>query len=171
MSLILAAQTGPRRIQRCRTPGWRLADVSINPLGVVYVGRRPGSRWHNPFKVVAEGRQWRVIDTEGRSSALRDDPQLAPDQHLARVMATRLFELHTRPLGLYAYSDGDLSALRAELAGRDLMCWCPPPEPGEIDYCHAAVLLRLANNAQHVDDRLTTNTREITVPVLESKEG
>ncbi|MEU5476917.1 DUF4326 domain-containing protein [Streptomyces mirabilis] len=171
MSHALAVQTGPRRIQRCRAPGWRLADVSTNPLGVVYVGRRPGSRWHNPFKVVAEGRQWRAIDTGDRSAALRDEPQIAPAHYLARVMATRLFELHTGPLGLYAYSDDDLSALRAELAGRDLMCWCPPPEPGEIDYCHAAVLLRLANNAQHVDDRLTASTGGITVPVLESKKG
>jgi hypothetical protein len=31
-------------------------------------------------------------------------------------------------------------AVRTELAGRDLMCWCPPDEP-----CHADVLLELAN--------------------------
>ena len=32
-----------------------------------------------------------------------------------------------------------------ELRGHDLACWCPLPEPGEPDVCHAAVLLELAN--------------------------
>jgi len=32
------------------------------------------------------------------------------------------------------------AAARAELAGRDLACWCKPAEP-----CHADVLLELAN--------------------------
>jgi hypothetical protein len=36
---------------------------------------------------------------------------------------------------------------RAELAARDLMCWCPLPGPGEPDHCHAAVLLAAANAA------------------------
>jgi len=44
---------------------------------------------------------------------------------------------------------GDLAVtvtdVRAELAGRDLACWCPLPEPGQSDYCHAAVLLAIAN--------------------------
>lgn len=30
--------------------------------------------------------------------------------------------------------------VRAELAGRDLMCWCPESQP-----CHADVLIELAN--------------------------
>jgi hypothetical protein len=34
--------------------------------------------------------------------------------------------------------------IRERLAGHDLACWCPLPEPGEPDHCHAAVLLRLA---------------------------
>lgn len=32
------------------------------------------------------------------------------------------------------------AAVRAQLAGRDLMCWCPPGTP-----CHADVLLTIAN--------------------------
>jgi hypothetical protein len=40
------------------------------------------------------------------------------------------------------------TAARTELAGRDLMCWCPTPEPGEPDHCHAAILLHLANHTQ-----------------------
>jgi Domain of unknown function (DUF4326) len=32
-----------------------------------------------------------------------------------------------------------------ELRGRNLACWCPLPERGEPDNCHAALLLELAN--------------------------
>jgi hypothetical protein len=32
------------------------------------------------------------------------------------------------------------AAARAELAGMDLVCWCPPGEP-----CHADVVLEIAN--------------------------
>jgi len=34
----------------------------------------------------------------------------------------------------------DADVIRAELAGRDLACWCPADQP-----CHADVLLELAN--------------------------
>jgi len=27
------------------------------------------------------------------------------------------------------------------LEGKNLGCWCLPPEPGQVDVCHAAVLL------------------------------
>ena len=32
-----------------------------------------------------------------------------------------------------------------ELRGKNLACWCPLPKPGEPDYCHAAILLEIAN--------------------------
>lgn len=34
---------------------------------------------------------------------------------------------------------------RLTLQGKNLACWCPLPQSGEPDKCHAAVLLRLAN--------------------------
>ena len=37
-------------------------------------------------------------------------------------------------------------AARAELAGRNLACWCPLPEAGGEDCCHASVLLHIANS-------------------------
>ena len=37
-----------------------------------------------------------------------------------------------------------LEALPA-LRGKNLACWCPLPEHGEPDNCHAALLLELAN--------------------------
>ena len=36
--------------------------------------------------------------------------------------------------------EGRADEVRADLAGRDLCCWCPPEQP-----CHADVLLELAN--------------------------
>lgn len=39
-----------------------------------------------------------------------------------------------------------VEAARAELAGKNLACWCPlPSEPYAKDECHAAVLLEIAN--------------------------
>ncbi len=131
----------PARIQRRRTLGWR------TPEGAVHVGRP--TRWGNPFAVVRiTGRRWRVIDTGGRSRVLVEEPQVfhEADRTLANLMATRLFELHIGTLGLYRYDDQTMADLRHELGGRDLVCWCPLPEPGEPDYCHAAVLLQLTNS-------------------------
>lgn len=131
--------TKPRRIQRQRQRGWRA------PAGAIYVGRP--TRWANPFAVTWNGLCWQVIDTGDRSLGLREEPQTftEKDKPLALAFATSLFELHTGPMGLYEYDADMLAALRAELGGRDLMCWCPLPAPGEPDHCHAAVLLDLAN--------------------------
>jgi len=90
----------PRRIQRCRTAGWRM------PAGAVYVGR-PG-RWGNPFR--------------GDTS---------PEGRAAAVEAFRLW--------VTAHPDY-ATAVRAELAGKALACWCPLTKP-----CHADVLLSIAN--------------------------
>lgn len=134
----------PARVQRTRP---RKKGQPGMPPGAVYVGR--GTRWGNPFKVVPlAGGRFQVVDTGDRSRSLREEPQVIDEAYFARVMATRLFELHTTPLGLYAYSAADLADARRLLGGRDLACWCPLPEPGETDYCHAAVLLRLANEPE-----------------------
>lgn len=40
-----------------------------------------------------------------------------------------------------------IAIARTELAGKNLACWCPiPHESYKEDECHAAVLLRLAND-------------------------
>lgn len=129
--------SAPIRIQRRRTQGWRA------PEGAIYVGR--GTRWDNPFKVINRAKSpWRVETEEAGSSALRGGPHVFPTWEEAAAFATRLFELHIGPFGAYEYDADTLADLRA-LAGRDLMCWCPLPEPGQLDHCHATVLLKLAN--------------------------
>lgn len=116
--------TSPVRIQRKRTKGWRMPD------GAVYVGRP--SKWGNPYRwneyattapVGDEGEREPVPEARRRSYAVTDfraamDPEYG--------------------FGIGQYPD--LDAIRAELAGRDLACWCPLDQP-----CHADVLLELAN--------------------------
>jgi hypothetical protein len=123
-----AAQNGPKRIQRKRSPGWRM------PEGAVYVGR--GTRYGNPWRIEREDDcpGYNVVNPDRRVHAGTFDT--IED---AREVATQQFrhDVTGRP---------DLhEAIRNELGGQDLACWCPPPAEGEPDHCHAAVLLELAN--------------------------
>ncbi|MFE2965546.1 DUF4326 domain-containing protein [Streptomyces sp. NPDC059340] len=121
-----ATLDNPRRIQRQRTKGWRA------PADAVYVGR--GTRWGNPYAIKQCGPTHAVIDTRTDSviHGSRDETE-------ARRIAVTWYRA-------WFSSQPDLqTAVRRQLAGRDLMCWCPLPEPGQPDHCHAAVLLELAN--------------------------
>jgi hypothetical protein len=103
------------RIRLRRSKGWRL------PEGAVVVARP--SRWGNPWKI---------------------------GQGMTRAESVRRFEDYVRtrrdpPKGWVdevGYPSDE--EIRRELAGKDLACWCPLPDEGEPDHCHAAVLLRIA---------------------------
>ncbi|MEU2730075.1 DUF4326 domain-containing protein [Streptomyces griseoviridis] len=128
--------TEPRRIQRRRTKGWRAPD------GAVYVGR--GTRWGNPW-VIAQTRTGWAVNWAGEGVPRPDWTVSTDNEGATRALAVGLFcEFVDLTVG-YAVR------ARVELAGRDLMCWCPLPEPGQPDHCHAAVLLRLANPAAGAD--------------------
>jgi hypothetical protein len=123
------------------------------PPGAKYVGR--GSRWGNPFRV--GGRYASRTAFHDSPYPTHDHRALGTTEHPAwspwpawtevvaevrdRAHAVELFRDHV------AYNDDVWvpEVIRGELAGWDLACWCPLPEPGEPDHCHAAVLLRLAN--------------------------
>lgn len=132
----------PSRIQRRRTKGWRA------PAGAVYVGR--GSRWGNPCTQVRmpalDGSEW---EHEGRLGKVSGERHAFV--HPDKTVTWHLVQDATREQAVAMYRDwlaqrSDLAEqARRELAGRDLMCWCPLPEPGQPDHCHAAVLLELAN--------------------------
>ncbi|WP_087483552.1 DUF4326 domain-containing protein [Brachybacterium massiliense] len=148
----------PQRIQQRRTKGWR------KPEGAVAVGR--GTKWGNPFKVgdaqvrmpALDGGDWehegRLHKTSGESHAFYHSAPLgepmpvtwhqvedATAEQCVRLFAERI---GAEPLVHYGVRVTDheefRAAVRAELAGRDLMCWCPLDQP-----CHADVLLELAN--------------------------
>ncbi len=115
----------PVRIQRRRVKGWR------QPLTAVYVGRP--SRWGNPFTIARTfERDWIVTDADGDLPS-----KLFPTEAAARAHAVELHRLHTGPMGNYEI---DVEQLRRDLAGLDLVCWCPLDGP-----CHADVLLEIAN--------------------------
>jgi hypothetical protein len=105
----------PKRIQRQRAKGWRLADHSTN---AVYVGR--GSRWGNPYRVGQDGAVVGGALLYGK---------------LDHTAATWAFK-HALYWGLLPYTVEDV---RRELAGKDLVCWCSLSSE-----CHATVLLEAA---------------------------
>lgn len=130
--------SAPARIQRRRTKGWRKPD------GAVIVDRT--SAFGNPFRVdgpwvvAPDGAAWQRGDGAG-----------------ARRHAVVRYRRWLNGIGPDVYTTGrrtyDRSALLAalpELAGRDLVCPCPAPLPGEPDHCHATVLLELANAGTEV---------------------
>lgn len=83
------------------------------PPGAVYVGRGAPGLIGSPFR--------NPFPVKGRG----------PEK------ALELFRAHLA-------ANPDLVArARAELAGRDLACWCPIPAAGEPDLCHAAVWLEI----------------------------
>lgn len=87
------------------------------PEGVVYVGR--GSKWGNP---------WRVEDGMSARGAV--------------------WRYRDALIGLLPFAGlPTVEVARSELAGRDLMCWCPITDGhGRRVPCHADVLLDLANS-------------------------
>ncbi|WP_345657390.1 DUF4326 domain-containing protein [Streptomyces siamensis] len=132
----------PCRIQRRRTKGWRA------PADAVYVGR--GTKWGNPCTQIRtpalDGTEWeresRLGKTSGQHHGYRH-----PDGHTTSHLI--LDATPEQAVAMYrqwiAQRPSLAAAAREHLAGRDLMCWCPPPQPGQPDHCHAAVLLEIAN--------------------------
>ena len=80
------------------------------PDGAVYVGRP--TKWGNPFKMI--------------------DP--------TRLGHQEAVERFRRWIGRLDDKRDYLREVRAELRGKDLVCWCPVDQP-----CHADVLLDIAN--------------------------
>lgn len=106
----------PIRIQQRRTKGWRL------PPNAVAVSRP--SKWGNPFKVGA----YAVPITYDEK-----DRPIAGEQVRVRN-AAHAVELYR------ANIKGREAEIRADLAGKDLACWCHPSS-----FCHGDVLLDIAN--------------------------
>lgn len=132
--------TGPVRIQRRRTKGWRL------PAGTRCVDR--SSRWGNPFPVEKVRRRiatsWDFgfnTDTRLWNSYFlnRVKPRLREvSQALAEQAAVDIFRACAEE-----FRDFDPEGFAewiAPLRWRNLACWCALDTP-----CHADVLLELAN--------------------------
>lgn len=127
--------TRPQRIQRKRTKGWRM------PPNAIYVGR--GTKWGNPFRVGQP-----ITAPIFGGVTINGVPLSRQGVVEDREHAVELFQWWLLTEAPYTEED-----IRRELAGRDLACWCPPPEPGQPDHCHAALLLAIANQPR--DEEVT----------------
>lgn len=123
--------TVAERIQRRRTNGWRM------PEGAVYVGRP--TIWGNPFAVGKPVERasslWPYL-TQAIYGIGSDFPALAG------LTTIRPYQVQT-VVDAYAwwlYEQPGLMVSLGDLAGKDLICWCPLGRP-----CHADVLLDIAN--------------------------
>ena len=124
------------------------------PAGAVYVGRHVNrlgdptcyGQWGNPF-VVAPGpavapvreRMWEVRFA-GRWLVRWDTRALAVADAVDRFR--RFLDERGRGFGLVVADYPSDSAIRQQLGGRDLVCWCPVGSP-----CHRDVLLEIANSS------------------------
>lgn len=120
----------PERIQRRRTKNWRMPDTAV------YVGRP--TRFANPYRLVHA--EHGLLVQYGKTGG---SVGVWPNELEARQYATEAFRLWIT----HSERAETLRLFRALLHGRNLACWCPLPEPGQPDHCHAAVLLELANTA------------------------
>jgi hypothetical protein len=112
--------SAPKRIQLRRTKGWR------KPEGAVVVARP--SKWGNPYRID----EYRAY---------------YPDAEVPELRRLVVSDFRGLLEGRWTLDDGGIDgeypsfdAIRTELAGRDLACWCPAEQA-----CHADVLLELAN--------------------------
>lgn len=125
----------PRRVQMTRHKPWR----AEHPDAVI-VDRR--SKWGNPYRITvcSDCRSAFITDTRGGGGEYLET--LAD----ARAGAVDLFgeDMASGALTTAGYPTHD--EIRAELAGRDLACWCPLDGP-----CHADVLLEIANGGARDD--------------------
>lgn len=147
--------TAPMRIQMSRQRPWR----KEHPDAII-VDRR--TKWGNPFfaggpsglvrepAVSNPGRPW---EYEGRISGPGRHDYHHADGHVT-VCTVRAMKPNEIILCFQAMVTGggwpldfmgqsrypSIDVIRAELAGKDLACWCPESQP-----CHADVLLGIAN--------------------------
>lgn len=110
--------TRPVRLQLSRRKGFDLQALSLagNGLPAVVVSRP--SKWGNPYKVGS-------IDS-------RTGGQMDADTAVERYL-----------IWLFRQPHATDERIRAELAGKNLACWCRPGNP-----CHADVLLEIANRQE-----------------------
>lgn len=114
----------PVRVQRKRTKGWKM------PENTIYVGR--GSKWGNPFVV---GDDFSIMHNQGWGSQ-----RILTLRNIHPADTVTLYGLWLANHYVGDEHHASIAEVRAQLAGKNLACWCREDQP-----CHADVLLELAN--------------------------
>jgi len=109
----------PVRVQRKRTRGYNMQAASPNGLPVVYVGRP--TKFGNPFS-------WREEMIAGMN------------EEQAKICAYETYKWWIEANDPEEETPPTTQEIKDALRGKNLACWC---EVG--DYCHADVLLEIAN--------------------------
>jgi len=120
--------TAPKRVQRMRVKGWRKPEGAVNIT-------RPG-KWGNPFVV------GQVAQHRHRATTAPYDFYVDTHRVITAEQAAGLYRaIVTDPVNhqYVGHETPTLAAIRAELAGKDLMCFCAEGDP-----CHGDVLLSIA---------------------------
>jgi hypothetical protein len=137
----------PDRIQLRRTPGWRLPDNAVKIDRTTHYG--------NPFKIGGKAIVPGLFGAEaspyqgylpvgkyahgvGRSATAY---AIVNVTSVAQAVAWFIDWIKHEPAWRVQY-------LAPDLAGKDLACWCPLPEPGQPDICHAAALIAWVNGGR-----------------------
>lgn len=121
----------PERIQQSRQHPWRAG----HPDAIV-VSRGKGRRWGNPFAVgmpLLDGAA-KVVDRQHAVDLYTNWLTNSVDAEGRYVHGSTSYH------GAESADRPSIDEIREQLAGHDLVCWCPLDQP-----CHADVLLNIAN--------------------------
>jgi hypothetical protein len=124
--------TKPIRIQLSRRRGW------LMPPNAASVARP--TRWGNPFDVREYGLELSLLLFEETARGGWSPAHVAA---LDEPTAEMLYAAHCA--WLKRLGQHPIEGARAELRRKQLACWCGLPSASEQDHCHAAILLRIAN--------------------------
>jgi hypothetical protein len=134
--------TRPIRLQLSRKPGFNLQELSRAANGLPAVNVARPSKWGNPRRVG-------MYRSYGPEDAVHDYRRW-----LDREPGYRSWEnIYGKP--------PTFECIRAELAGKNLACWCRPGAP-----CHADALLEIANTPETLPA-----SRSPASPTREAQEG
>jgi hypothetical protein len=156
-----AAGPGGREPRRVKVAGSLFRPVL--PEDAVYVGRGgPGlkaSPYANPFAIRRKFDRnhplRRILDAAVLEVCSPSAPDLDRAHYDIITPATAAVAVAAYRIWLSS-QPGLTERARADLAGRDLACWCDLPEAaGEPDLCHAAWLLDVANDRTKITRKET----------------
>lgn len=116
----------------------QVESVSPSATGdIVYVGQ--DSKWECPITFSDVGAQYPSLDIAQVGNLINQDFRVLARNGRLSFPNWRFLGGRRGPV---AWTYPSVDEIRAELAGKDLSCWCPIDEP-----CHADVLLEIANGS------------------------